>query len=126
MPESQYLKSAPNAIHNVRQAWLDELAACATRKKLKLSSDGGDCCSKKYKRSCGSASGEVWRSWSPTDAHISNRIFERGFLMSLMIKAGMTPETSVNWYQSTRRYNSEDSPYLSFNRILNAKICEQK
>jgi hypothetical protein len=30
--------------------------------KIKLSFDGGDCCSKKYKRGYGSAYGGVWRS----------------------------------------------------------------
>jgi hypothetical protein len=30
--------------------------------KLKLSSDGGDSGSKKYKRGCGGAYGEIWRS----------------------------------------------------------------
>jgi hypothetical protein len=42
---------------NVRHAWLYECDA----ETLKLSSEGGDCGSKKYERGYGSAYGGVWR-----------------------------------------------------------------
>jgi hypothetical protein len=50
--------SIPNIIANVRHAWLYECAFRAMREKLKLSSDGGDFGSKKYKQGYGG----VWRS----------------------------------------------------------------
>jgi hypothetical protein len=52
------LPCAHDIIANIRHAWLDECAVRAMRKKLKLSSDGGDSGSKKYMRSYGM----VWRS----------------------------------------------------------------
>jgi hypothetical protein len=47
---------------NIRRAWLYKCAIRATRKKLKLSSDGGDSGSKECKRGCGGAYGGDWRS----------------------------------------------------------------
>jgi hypothetical protein len=44
-----------NITDNVRHACLDECAVRAMRKKLKLSSDGGDSGSKKCKRGYGGA-----------------------------------------------------------------------
>jgi hypothetical protein len=54
---------------NIRHAWLDECAVREIRKKMKLSSDGGDSGSKKCKLDYGDACGVVW--WEsgvrPTD-----------------------------------------------------------
>jgi hypothetical protein len=47
---------------NVRHAWLNECAVRAKRQKLKLSSDGGDSGSKKYKRGYGGAYGGDYRN----------------------------------------------------------------
>jgi hypothetical protein len=47
---------------NVRHAWLYESAVRSMRKKLKLSSDGGDSGSKKCKRGYSGAYDRVWRS----------------------------------------------------------------
>jgi hypothetical protein len=45
---------------NIRHAWLDECAVRAIRKKMKLSSDGGDSGSKKCKWDYDDACGVVW------------------------------------------------------------------
>jgi hypothetical protein len=42
-------------------------------------------------------------------SYISNRFLARGLLIALMMEAASTSETSVNFYQTTRRYNTEDS-----------------
>jgi hypothetical protein len=39
----------------------------------------------------------------------SNRFHTRGLLIALMVEAAETSETLVNFYQTTRRYNPEDS-----------------
>jgi hypothetical protein len=44
--------------------------------------------------------------WFP---YLSNRFLARGLLMALMMKAVRPSETSVNFYQTTRRNNPEDS-----------------
>jgi hypothetical protein len=43
------------------------------------------------------------------DSYISNRFHARGLLIALMMEAARTSETLVNFYQTTRRYNPEDS-----------------
>jgi hypothetical protein len=55
-------KYIPNIMTNVRHVLLYECAVPAMRKKMKLSSDGGDCGSKKCKLGYGGAYGGVWRS----------------------------------------------------------------
>jgi hypothetical protein len=47
---------------NSYDAWLDESAVRAMRKKLKLSSDDGDFGSNKCKREYGCAYGDVWQN----------------------------------------------------------------
>jgi hypothetical protein len=42
-------------------------------------------------------------------SHISSRFLVRGLLISLMMEAARSSETLVNFYQTTRRYNQEDS-----------------
>jgi hypothetical protein len=37
-----------------------------------------------------------------------------GFFIALMMEAAKTSENSVNFYQTTRRYNPEDSHLFSF------------
>jgi hypothetical protein len=59
---SQSQVPTPNIIADVRHASLYECAVRAMRKKLKLSSDGGDSGSKKCERGYGGAYGGVWRS----------------------------------------------------------------
>jgi hypothetical protein len=44
----------------------------------------------------------------PAGFHISNRFLARGLLIALMMEAASTSETSVNFYQTTRRNNPED------------------
>jgi hypothetical protein len=44
-----------------------------------------------------------------TDSYISNSFHARGLLIALMMEAARTSETLVNFYQTTRRYNPEDS-----------------
>jgi hypothetical protein len=39
----------------------------------------------------------------------SGQFHARGFLIALMMEAARTSETMVNFYQTTRRYNPEDS-----------------
>jgi hypothetical protein len=45
----------------------------------------------------------------PTDFHNSNQFLSRGLLIALMMEAACTSETSVNFYQNTRRNIPEDS-----------------
>jgi hypothetical protein len=45
----------------------------------------------------------------PCSLVVSNRFHARGLLIALMMEAAMTSETLVNFYQTTRRYNPEDS-----------------
>jgi hypothetical protein len=48
----------------------------------------------------------------PTGSHISNQLLTRGLLITLMMDAASTSETSVNFHQTTRRNNSaKDSPF---------------
>jgi hypothetical protein len=44
-----------------------------------------------------------------TGSCISNRFHARGLLIALMMAAARTSETLSNFYQTTRRYNPEDS-----------------
>jgi hypothetical protein len=44
-----------------------------------------------------------------TGSYISNRFHARGLLIALMMEAARTSEMLVNFYQTTRRYNQEDS-----------------
>jgi hypothetical protein len=44
-----------------------------------------------------------------TGSHVSNQFFARGLLIALMMEAVSTSKTSVNFYQTTRRNNPEDS-----------------
>jgi hypothetical protein len=44
-----------------------------------------------------------------TEPYIRNRFHARGLLIALMMEAARTSETLVNFYQTTRRYNPEDS-----------------
>jgi hypothetical protein len=44
-----------------------------------------------------------------TDSYISARFLTRGLLITLMMEAASTSETLVNFYQTTWRYNPEDS-----------------
>jgi hypothetical protein len=48
-----------------------------------------------------------------TDSYISNRFHSLGLLIALMMEAARTSETLVNFYQTSRRYNPEDSHLLS-------------
>jgi hypothetical protein len=52
----------------------------------------------------------------------SSNLLSNGYrmLIALMMKATQTSETLVNWYQSTRRYNPEDS-HLRTHRSENLK-----
>jgi hypothetical protein len=54
-----------------------------------------------------------------TDSYISNRFHARGLLIALMMEAARTSETLLNFYQTTRRYNPEDSHFLSYTCLLN-------
>jgi hypothetical protein len=47
----------------------------------------------------------------------------RAFLIALMMEAAGTSETSINFYQTTRRYNPEDS-HLRTHRHENLKSYE--
>jgi hypothetical protein len=55
-------------------------------------------------------------------SYTSNRFHVRGLLIALMMEAAGSSETSVNFYQTTRRYNPEDS-HLRTNRRENLKSC---
>jgi formate hydrogenlyase subunit 3/multisubunit Na+/H+ antiporter MnhD subunit len=55
-----------------------------------------------------------------TDSYISNRFHVLGLLIALMMEAARTSETLVNFYQTTRRYNPEDS-HLHTHRRENLK-----
>jgi hypothetical protein len=44
-----------------------------------------------------------------TDSYISYRFHAHGLLIALMMEAARTSETLVNFYQTTQRYNPEDS-----------------
>jgi hypothetical protein len=59
-------------------------------------------------------------TYTLTDSHISNRFHARGLLIALMIEAARTSETLVNFYQTARRYNPEDS-HLRTHRRENLK-----
>jgi hypothetical protein len=55
---------------------------------------------------------EVLMAASMKSSGLSRRIIREKFtdgLEALMIEAASTSETSVNFYQTTRRYNPEDS-----------------
>jgi hypothetical protein len=55
--------------------------------------------------------------------------YEHGCLLALMMEAVQTTETSVNSYQSTRRYNPEDSHlqrYFIFYRIRRESDGDEK
>jgi hypothetical protein len=56
----------------------------------------------------------------PTDSYIPNRFHTRGLL--IILEAARASETLVNVYQTTRRYNPEDS-HLSTHRCENLKSC---
>jgi hypothetical protein len=55
-----------------------------------------------------------------TGSCISNRFHACSLLIILMMEAARTSETSVNFYQTTRRYNPEDS-YLRTHHRENLK-----
>jgi hypothetical protein len=59
---------------------------------------------------------------SLTGSYISNRFHAHGLLIALMMEAARTSETLVNFYQTTRRYNPEDSR-LRTHRHENLKSC---
>jgi hypothetical protein len=44
-----------------------------------------------------------------TGSYISNRFHARGLLIALMMEAARTSEMLINFYQTTLRYNPEDS-----------------
>jgi hypothetical protein len=44
-----------------------------------------------------------------TDPYITTRFLSPGLLIALMMEAARTSETLVTFYQTTRRYNPEDS-----------------
>jgi hypothetical protein len=44
-----------------------------------------------------------------TDPYITTRFLSPGLLIALMMEAARTSETVVNFYQTTRCYNPEDS-----------------
>jgi hypothetical protein len=52
-----------------------------------------------------------------TESYISARFLTRGLLIALMMEAARTSETLVNSYQTTRRYNPEDS-HLQIKEVL--------
>jgi hypothetical protein len=51
---------------------------------------------------------QLWISWL-TDSYTSNSFHARVVLIALMMEAARTSEMLVNFYQTTRRYNPEDS-----------------
>jgi hypothetical protein len=57
-----------------------------------------------------------------TDSYISNRFLTRGLLIALVMEAARTSETLVNFYQTTWRYNPEDS-HRRTQRHENLKSC---
>jgi hypothetical protein len=53
---------------------------------------------------------ELWTRWPcPTGFHILNQVLARGLLIAMMMEAVSTSETSVNFYQATRRNIPEHS-----------------
>jgi hypothetical protein len=50
------------------------------------------------------------------DSYISNRFLTRGLLITLMMEAARTSETLLNFYQTTRCYNPEDSHLHTYRR----------
>jgi hypothetical protein len=52
--------------------------------------------------------------------HHQGNEYARGLLIALMMEAARTSETLVNFYQTTRRYNTEDS-HLRTHRRENLK-----
>jgi hypothetical protein len=55
-----------------------------------------------------------------TGSYISNLFLARGLFIALMMEAASTCETSVNFYQTTRRHNPEDT-HLHSRRRENPK-----
>jgi hypothetical protein len=55
-----------------------------------------------------------------TDPYITARFLSPGLLIALMMEAARTSETLINFYQTTRCYNPEDSNLLmtTFHRSL--------
>jgi hypothetical protein len=51
-----------------------------------------------------------------TVSYISNRFHARSLLIALMMEAARTSKTLVNFYQTTRRYNPEDSHLRTLRR----------
>jgi hypothetical protein len=60
------------------------------------------------------------RSGIRSHDHPLTSLAARGLLIALMMEAASTSETSVNFYQTTRRYNPEDS-HLHTRRRENLK-----
>jgi hypothetical protein len=59
-----------------------------------------------------------------TDPYITARFLSPGLLIALMMKAARTSETLVNFYQTKRCYNPEDSN-LHTHRRENLKSYHQ-
>jgi hypothetical protein len=61
------------------------------------------------------------------DSYFSNRFHTRGLLIALMMEAARTSEMLGNFYQTTRRYNPEDSNLRTHRREnLNSYLCSQE
>jgi hypothetical protein len=61
-----------------------------------------------------------WADQWVTDSYVPNRFHMHGLLIALIMEAARTSETLVNFYQTTRRYNPEDS-HLRAHRRENLK-----
>jgi hypothetical protein len=57
-----------------------------------------------------------------TDSYISNHFHAHGLLIALMMEAARTSETLVNFYQTRRRYNPEDSHHQKLHNFQRSSL----